>query len=149
MRIYESFGIFDEVQKTFKQAIQTTLIGFDEFEVRQCYDICNTTRYGVLLILSTAKDNNYDMSACKPNSAFISDDIDFRSLNKDYVNAGDKDIDHITKGEQIKVYVHHAIGFNPVTNADDRRYIENYKIDTYVYLAAGSPPGSHGDGVVV
>jgi hypothetical protein len=149
MKIYDSFGTFDDVKKNFKLAIQTTVIGFDEYYISEYYDICNTERYAIVAILQTKLKNDTDLSACKENCGCIVSDIDFSSLNKDFWVAEDKKINDAVKGDTINIIVHHAIGFDPNTNADDKKYIENYKAGIYTHLTKGAPPGAHGTGVAV
>ena len=55
---------------------------------------------------------------------------------------------YVKEGDTVTVYIHDGIGFNPEKNSADNEYIENYKKGVYVYLEAGSPPGSNGNGYI-
>ena len=119
------------------------------YEITAFYNISNTTRYAIVAILQTANGNDNDLSTDPRNYAFIINNTKFSSLNNSYLKTGDKDIAMITNGETIDVIVHHGIGFDPTTNADDDMYIKNYKIGTYTHYAKGSPPGARGTGVMM
>ena len=149
MQVYQSQGTFDPYTKTFNLDIQTTDIGTDEFYISQYYNICDPNRYAIVAILQTKDKNDTDFSHYPPDNNLYENGISFSVLNNDYVVPGDKDISTITKDQVIVVYVHHGIGFDPTSNADDNKYIQNYKMGIYVHLAAGAPPGSGGEGGVV
>ncbi len=146
MKVYESTGTFDATQSTFKLDIQTTDISPDEFYISEYYNICDANRYAIVGILQTVDKNATDFTNYPPDANLLENDISFNKLNKDYLVAGDKDIFSITTGDTIDVYIHHGIGFDPATNADDNQYIKNYKLGIYVHLAGGAPPGSGGSG---
>jgi hypothetical protein len=146
MTVYESNGTFNPENSTFKLNIQTTDISPDEFYISEYYNICNADRYAIVGILQTVDKNDTDFTNYPPNVNLIENDISFGKLNTDYLEPGDKDIFSISSGDKIEVYIHHGIGFDPDTNADDKEYIKNYKNGIYVHLAAGSPPGTGAPG---
>lgn len=146
MKVYESTGSFDPVQKTFSLDVTTTDISPDEFYISQYYNICNASRYAIVGILQTNDGNATDFSSYPPDASLILKDIAFSKLNTDYLAHGDLDIDKINTGDEIIVYIHHGIGFDPTKNTYDNKYIENYKLGTYTYYPAGSPPGAKGEG---
>ena len=146
MTVYESIGTFDPAKSTFKLNIQTTDISPDEFYISEYYNICDANRYAIVGILQTVDKNDTDFTNYPPNANLIEDGISFSVLNTDFLEPGDKDIFSINTGDKIDVYIHHGIGFDPTTNADDKEYIKNYKKGIYVYLAAGAPPGASGSG---
>ena len=146
MKIYDSFGTFDDRKKEFNLAIQSTVIGFDAYYISAYYNICNDRRYAILAILQTKLGNENDLSPCKANAAILNSGIKFSDLNQSYVTANDLDINNARKGNVIDVIVHHGIGFDPINNPDDELYIKNYKAETYTYYAKGSPPGAKGSG---
>lgn len=148
MKIYDSFGTFDAVNKEFKLAVQTTNIGTDIYEITAYYDISDTTRYAIVAILQTKDGNDTDLSNLPENCACLVSNVKFTDLIKSYLTSGDKNINNAVQGEVINVIVHHGIGFNPTTNLDDNLYIENYKAGTYTYYAKGCPPGRGGKGVI-
>ena len=149
MKIYDSFGTFDDNKKEFNLAGQATNIGTDVYEITAYYDICNKSRYAILVILQTKDGNDKDLSTSPADCAFMVSEIKFSDLNKNYVSAGDLDINNAKKGEVIDVIVHHAIGFNPETNTYDDDYIKNYKAEEYTYYSKGSPPGVGGKGILI
>ena len=149
MTVYESTGTFDATQSTFKLDVQTTDISPDEFYISEYYNICDANRYAIVGILQTVDKNDTDFSAYPPDANLLENGISFNKLNTDYLEPGDKDIFSIATGDKIDVYIHHGIDFDPATNADDNQYIKNYKAGIYVHLAAGSPPGSSGNGNLV
>jgi hypothetical protein len=146
MKVYESKGTFNPSDETFSITIQTTKISPDEFIITKYYNISDTSRYAIVGILQTVDKDATDFSNFPPNAELAIEDISFGELDSSYLAAGDKDIYDITTSDTITVYIHHGIGFNPITNADDNKYIENYKLGVYVHLAAGAPPGSSGTG---
>ena len=149
MKIYDSFGTFDDNKKEFNLAGQATNIGTDVYEITAYYDICNNSRYAILAILQTKDGNDKDLSTYPADCAFMVSEIKFSDLNQDYVSAGDLDINNAKKGEVIDIIVHHGIGFDPKTNSDDDLYIKNYKAGTYIHYAKGSPPGVGGKGILI
>ncbi|WP_333876796.1 hypothetical protein [Flavobacterium sp.] len=146
MLVYQSTGNFDSVKKSFNLNVQTTDIGKDEFYISAYYNICSPTRFAIVAILQTKDGNATNFSHYPPDNNLLENDISFSVLDTSYCTPSDKKISDITKNDKIIVYVHHGIGFDPTTNADDNKYIENYKAGIYVYLANGSPPGAKGDG---
>jgi hypothetical protein len=146
MKVYESEGMYDASAQTFNLNIQTTKISPDEFYISTFYNICDENRYAIVGILQTKDGNATDFSNYPSDSVLAINAFPFSNLNNDYLKSGDKDIFTIEDGYKIDVYIHHGIGFDPNKNADDNKYIENYKKGIYVYLSAGSPPGSSGDG---
>lgn len=146
MTVYKSKGTVDYKKRTFKLNIQTTDINPDEFYISQYYNICNANRYAIVGILQTIDKNDTDFTKYPPDANLLENNISFGKLNTDYLEPGDKDIFNISAGEKIVVYIHHGIGFDPDTNADDKEYIKNYKQGIYLHLAAGSPPGASGSG---
>jgi hypothetical protein len=148
MKIYESTGTFNDVNKEFNLAVQLTNIAPDTFKITAYYDISTSTRYAIVAILQTNNENKNDLSNYPANFTFSVNNVKFSTLNKNYKKVTDKDINNIIKGETITVIVHHGIGFNPTTNTDDDLYIKNYKAGTYTYYAKGSPPGTRGSGVL-
>ncbi len=148
MKIYDSFGTFDDTKLQFNLAGQTTNIGADIYEITAYYDICNASRYAILAILQTMDGNDKDLSAKPANCACIVTDLEFRQLDQSYVRATDKDIYRITKLDTIDVVMHHGIGFDPINNPDDELYIKNYKAETYIYYPNGSKPGKGGKGIM-
>ncbi|MBF6640049.1 hypothetical protein IVB69_01020 [Flavobacterium sp. J49] len=149
MTVYQSKGTFEAKKSTFKLDIQTTDISPDKFYISEFYNICDANRYAIVGILQTVDKNDTDFTNYPPDANLLENDISFGKLNTDYLEPGDKDIFSITTGDKIEVYIHHGIGFDPATNADDNQYIKNYKAGIYVHLAAGSPPGSTGNGNMV
>jgi hypothetical protein len=146
MKVYESEGKFDSQQQNFYLKVQTTNISPDEFKITKFYNICNESRYAIVGILQTEDGNATDFSNYPPDSFLEIENYLFSDLDKSYLKEGDKDITAIKEGDTIVVYIHHGIGFDPETNADDNLYLENYKKGVYVHLQAGSPPGSNGGG---
>ncbi|QBZ99080.1 hypothetical protein GS03_02602 [Flavobacterium sangjuense] len=148
MKIYDSFGIFDDIKQEFYLTCQLTNIDPDLYEITAYYDICNTTRYAIVAILQTKDGNDKDLSTYPPDFTYKVSDVEFTDLDQSYLTPGDKDIFSIQKGETIDVILHHGIGFDPINNAYDDDYIKNYKVETYVYYSKGSPPGARGTGVL-
>lgn len=148
MKIYDSFGTFDETEKQFNLAVQTTIIGFDGYYISAYYNICNQTEYAILAILQTNLGNDNDLSSSKSNAAILDSNVRFSNLDNSYLVPDDLDINTIQRGETISLVVHHAINFDPITNYDDDLYIKNYKNGTYVYYPNGSKPGRGGKGVI-
>ena len=146
MKVYESTGTFNPGDGTFSITIQTTDISPDAFYISQYYNICNKNRYAIVGILQTKDKDATDFSSYPPNELLIQEDVPFGDLDNSYVVGGDKDICDITSADEIVVYIHDGIGFDPTTNEDDNKYIENYKLGIYVHLAGGSPPGVGGPG---
>ncbi|MES2410953.1 MAG: hypothetical protein V4535_05860 [Bacteroidota bacterium] len=148
MEIYDSSGTFDDQTLEFSLDIQLTNIDPDVYAITDCYDICNATRYAILAILQTKNGNDKDLSTYPADYSYVVSNIKFADLNQSYLNAGDKDIFEVIKGDVIDVIVHHGIGFDPLTNPEDDLYIQNYKAGTYTYYSKGSPPGARGTGVL-
>ncbi|MEK8181001.1 hypothetical protein WMW71_11685 [Flavobacterium buctense] len=146
MKVYESTGTFNPSDETFSITIQTTKISPDEFYISQYYNISNASRYAIVGILQTVDKNDTDFSNYPADSQLVLEDVSFSTLDTSYLAPGDKDIYDITTRDQITVYIHHGIGFDPTTNSDDNKYIENYKDGIYVHLAGGSPPGTGAPG---
>ncbi len=146
MKVYESTGSFDPTQESFSLLVQTTNISPDAFEVTKYYNVSNASRYAIVAILQTKNGNATNFSNYTPNTQLSLEDVSFNELDPSYLQAGDKDLADITTSDTITVYVHHGIGFNPSTNTYDNKYLENYKAGTYIYYAAGSPPGAGGGG---
>ena len=146
MKVYESTGTFNPGDETFTITIQTTNISPDEFYISQWYNICNASRYAIVGILQTVDKDATDFSNYPANAQLVQEDVSFGALDCSYLEPGDKDIYDITTSDTITVYIHDGIGFDPTTNSDDNKYIENYKAGFYVYLTAGSPPGVGGSG---
>lgn len=146
MKVYESAGTFDSKAQTFNLTIQTTDISPDAFYISTFYNICNKERFAIVGILQTKEGNTKDFSNYPPDSTLVIEDFPFSDLNKNYLEEGDKDITTLQEGDTVTVYIHDGIGFDPENNSADNEYIENYKKGVYVYLEAGSPPGSNGDG---
>jgi len=149
MKVYESTGNFYPGDENFTITIQTTNISPDAFYISKWYNISNTSRYAIVGILQTVNKNTTDFSNYPANAQLVQTDVSFGDLDNSYLKPGDKDIYDITTSDQIKVYIHDGIGFNPTTNADDNQYIKNYKAGITIHLAAGSPPGSSGNGNLV
>lgn len=145
MKVYESTGTFDPSQENFSITIQVTNINPDKFYISKFYNICNGSRYAIVGILQTKNGNTTDF-ANYPCNKQLTLDVPFSDLDCSYLQPGDKDIYDITSSDEIVVYIHDGIGFNPTINADDNKYIQNYKAGIYIYYAAGSPPGSGGTG---
>lgn len=141
MKVYQPSGSFDATSKTFSLEIITTEIDPDKFKVTAYYNICTPNRYAMVAILQTYDQDATDFSNYPPDSKLNENNIPFSSLNNSYVVSGDRNIQNITSTDEITVYVHHGIGFDPTTNSDDNKYIQNYKLGIYMHLAAGSPPG--------
>ena len=148
MKIYDSFGTFDDTKLEFNLAGQTTNIDTDLYEITAYYDICNTSRYAILAILQTKKGNDKDLSTYPTDCACMVTEVKFTDLDQSYLNTDDKDIFKVNKGDIINVIVHHGIGFDPITNPDDDLYIKNYKNDTYTYYPNGAKPGKGGKGIL-
>ncbi len=146
MKVYESTGSFNPSNENFTITIQTTNISPDTFYISKWYNISNANRYAVVGILQTVNRNTTDFSNYTPNAQITLTGVSFGNLDNSYLAAGDKDIYDITTSDQIVVYIHDGIGFNPITNSDDNKYIENYKAGICVHLSAGAPPGSGGPG---
>lgn len=146
MTVYQSTGTFDPVKETFSITIQTTILNRDKFYISKFYNICDANRYALVGILQTVNGNTTDFSNYPPNKQLIINDFSFKDIDNSYLVPGDKDICNITASDEIIVYIHDGIGFNPVTNVDDNKYIENYKAGIYIHYAAGSPPGCGGNG---
>ncbi len=148
MKVYDSFGTFDDTQLEFNLACQLTNIDTDIYEIKAYYDICNANRYAIVAILQTKDGNDKDLSNDPANCACIVSDVKFADLDQSYLDTGDKDIFSIKKGDSIDVIVHHGIGFDPLNNPDDDLYIKNYKAGQYIYYSKGSPPGARGAGIL-
>ncbi|MEO5775268.1 MAG: hypothetical protein ABIQ27_00090 [Flavobacterium sp.] len=146
MNVYDSTGTFDCIKQEFNLSIQLTNIAPDTFRISAYYDISDANRYAIVAILQTLNGNQNNLSTYPANFTFALSKVKFSSLNKSYLKAGDKDICLAESGDTIDVVVHHGIGFNPLTNADDDLYIKNYKAGTYTYYSKGSPPGARGTG---
>jgi hypothetical protein len=149
MKVYESKGTFDCKAQTFNLKVQTTDISPDSFYMSTFYNICNKERFAIVGILQTKDGNTKDFSNYPPDSSLVIKDFRFSDLDKSYLEKGDKDITTIKEGDTVAVYIHDGIGFNPKENSADNEYIENYKKGVYVYLEAGSPPGSSGTGIII
>lgn len=149
MKIYDSFGTFDDTKQEFNLAGQTTNIDTDIYEITAYYDISNTTRYAIVAILQTKDGNDNDLSNDPANCACMVSEVPFANLNQSYLTPGDKDIFSIKKGEVIDVIIHHGIGFDPVNNTYDYDYIKNYKDETYTYYPLGAKPGKGGKGFMI
>ena len=148
MQVYQCTGNFDPIKKTFNLNVQTTNIGKDEFYISEYYNICDPNRYAIVAILQTKEGNATNFSHYPPDNNLYENDIPFSVLNSDYWVTGDKNISNITETDTITVYIHHGIGFDPKKNADDDKYIENYKMGIYIHLASGAPPGTGSSGVL-
>lgn len=148
MKIYDSFGTFDNINQEFNLAGQTTNIDTDIYEIKAFYDISNTTRYAIVAILQTKDGNDKDLSSDPENCACMVSEVKFTDLDQSYLVTGDKDIFSIQKGETIDVILHHGIGFDPKNNTYDNDYIKNYKDETYTYYPLGAKPGKFGTGVL-
>jgi hypothetical protein len=148
MKIYDSFGTFDDTNLEFNLAGQTTNIDTDIYEITAYYDICNTTRYAIVAILQTKDGNDNDLSNDPANCACMVSKVMFTDLDQSYLNVGDKDIFSIKKGDTIDVILHHGIGFDPVNNTYDNDYIKDYKNGTYTYYPLGAKPGKGGIGIL-
>ena len=148
MKIYDSFGIFDDTKLEFNLAGQTTNIDTDIYKITAYYDISNTTRYAIVAILQTIDGNDKDLSNDPANCACMVSEVKFADLDQSYLDTGDKDIFSIQKGDTIDVIIHHGIGFDPKNNPDDDLYIKNYKNDTYTYYPNGAKPGKGGKGIL-
>lgn len=146
MKVYESFGTFDGVKKEFNLAVQTTIIGFDEYYISAYYDISNVNRYAIVAVLQTKNGNENDLSRSAANCAYIASNIPFSEFRKEYLKEGDLDINKAEKGDTIAVVVHHGNGFDPIIKDEDNLHIENYKADVQRFLGKGSPPGIGGKG---
>jgi hypothetical protein len=146
MKVYESIGTFNPSDETFSITIQTTKISPDEFIITKYYNISDTSRYAIVGILQTVDKDATDFSDYPADAQLVLEDVSFGELDPTYLKAGDKDIYNITTSDNIVVYIHHGIGFDPTTNAADNQYIVNYKAGIYMHLAAGSPPGAKGNG---
>lgn len=146
MKVYESTGSFNPGDETFTITIQTTDISPDEFYISKWYNICNTSRYAIVGILQTVDKDDTNFSNYPANAQLVQEDVSFDELDTSYLETGDLEIYDITTSDEIIVYIHDGIGFDPTTNTDDNKYIENYKAGFYVHLAAGSPPGTGSPG---
>lgn len=146
MQVYDSFGTFEATKADFNLAVQTTNINTDNFIITGYYDISNTTRYALLAILQTVDGNQTNFTDYPPNCACMVNDINFSNLNTSYLTKDDYSIANAKQDDVINVVVHHGIGFNPITNTYDNKYIQNYKEDIYIYYAKGSQPGRGGKG---
>ncbi|WP_295336820.1 hypothetical protein [Flavobacterium sp.] len=146
MKVYESEGKYSVNKQSFNLTIQTTKITPDEFYISTFYNICNEKRFAIVGILQTKEGNTTDFSNYPPDTVLNIEDFSFTNLDKSYLTSDDRDIFNIQEGDEITVYIHHGIGFNPEKNESDNQYIENYKKGVYVHLEAGSPPGCKGDG---
>jgi len=146
MKVYESTGTFNPGDETFTITIQTTDISPDEFYISKWYNICNASRYAIVGILQTVDKDATDFSNYPADAQLVQEDVSFGDLDGSYLAPGDKDIYDITTSDTITVYIHDGIGFDPVTNKDDDKYIQNYKIGVYMHLANGAPPGKGGTG---
>lgn len=149
MRVYESKGTFDSKAQTFNLKIQTTDISPDGFYISAFYNICNEERFAIVGILQTKDGDTRNFSKYPPDSTLNIENFRFSDLNNSYVKKEDRDITTIKEGDTVTVYIHDGIGFNPEKNSADNEYIENYKKGIYVYLEAGSPPGSSGTGIII
>lgn len=148
MKVYESFGTFDDVKKEFNLAVQTTNIGYDLYDITGYYDISDAGRYAIVAILETKLGNDTDLSNSKPNSAYIDTDV-FTKVDQTYrTGINDRDINKVTKGDEIEVIVHHAIDFNPKNNVEDDQVINDYKSNAPTLRARGSKPGVGGRGIM-
>lgn len=146
MKVYESEGKYSVNKQSFNLTIQTTKIAPDEFYISTFYNICNEKRFAIVGILQTKEGNATDFSNYPPDTVLNIEDFSFTNLDKSYLTSDDRDIFSIQEGDEIIVYIHHGIGFNPEKNEADNKYIENYKNGIYVHLENGSPPGFGGDG---
>ena len=149
MKIYDSFGTFDDTKLEFNLAGQTTNIDTDLYEITAYYDICNTSRYAILAILQTKDGNDKDLSTYPADCACMLNEVKFTDLDQSYVDDGDKDIFKVNKGNIINVILHHGIGFDPKNNPDDDLYIKNYKAETYTYYPNAARPGRGGKGILI
>ena len=148
MNVYESFGTFDVTTGKFNLAVQTTILELDEYYIMKYYDISNANRYAIVANLQTKLKNENDLSMYKPNSAYMDTKIALSSVDKSYRVARDRDINNVTNGDVIDVYVHHAIGFDPKTNAADEEVIKIYKSGGEPLIPGGSKPGVGGRGIL-
>lgn len=147
MKVYESVGTFDDVKKEFNLAVQLTDIVPDRFQITAWYDISNSNRYAIVGILQTSEGNANDLSDYPANFTFAIDNSKFSGLDQNYKKTGDLDINNAKKGDTIDVVVHHGIGFDPKTNADDNLHIENYKAGLS-FQGNGAPPKRGGKGIL-
>ena len=150
MKVYESFGTFDDAKKEFNLAVQTTIIGFDEYEITKYYDISNADRFAIVAILQTKLGNDNDLSMCKPNCACMVTDVELSDIDQSYRTNEDRDINDVKAGDKIEVFVHHAIGFDPKTNRDDDQNIKDYKsgVLPLSLKPRGSRPAVGGRGIM-
>lgn len=148
MKIYDSFGTFDDTKLEFNLAGQTTNIDTDLYKITAYYDICNATRFAIVAILQTKDGNDKDLSPYPADCACMASEVPFTDLDQTYLVLGDKDIFSAKNGDEIDVILHHGIGFDPLTNPDDNLYIKNYKAQTYVYYPNGAKPGKGGKGIL-
>lgn len=148
MKVYESFGTFDDANRNFNLAVQTTIIGFDEYEITNYYDISTDVRFAIVAILQTKLGNDNDLSMCKPNCACMDTEILLSSIDQSYRTINDSDINDVRAGDKIEVFVHHAIGFAPKTNTDDDQNIKDYKSGALPFQPRGSKPAVGGRGIM-
>lgn len=148
MNIYDCFGTFDVSTQSFNLAVQTTNIGSDKFYVSALYNICNPSRFAVIAILQTAEKNANDMTSYEPNCGMIASEVKFSSLLPNFLQANDKDITTISKGDQLVVYTLHAIDFD-MNNLDDIQNIIARKADNLPIIIKGSPPSVGGKGLLI
>ena len=149
MKVYESFGTFDDANRNFNLAVQTTIIGFDEYQIARYYDISTANRFAIVAILQTKLGNDNDLSMCKPNCACMVTDVELSDIDQSYRTINDNDINNVKAGDKIEVFVHHAIGFDPKTNTDDDQNIKDYKSGGLPpFQPRGSKPAVGGRGIM-
>ena len=78
----------------------------------------------------------------------IASEVKFSLLLPNFLQANDKDITTIGKGDQITVYTLHAIDFD-LNNLDDKQNVLVRKADNFPILVKGSPPSIGGKGVLI
>ena len=148
MKVYESFGTFDDANRNFNLAVQTTIIGFDEYEITNYYDISTDVRFAIVAILQTKLGNDKDLSSYPADYACIFTEILLSSIDQSYRTINDSDINDVRAGDKIEVFVHHAIGFAPKTNTDDDQNIKDYKSGALPFQPRGSKPAVGGRGIM-
>ena len=152
MKIYESEGTFSPTKKEFSFKVQATKIGEDTYEIKQYFDICNAKRYAIVAILSTKNGNENDLSGEKPDHSIEVTNINYDKLNLAIRQESDLKITTaVNKKNKIKIYVHHAIGFD-INNPEDKAYLESYKKGIATNpptIAGGAPPAKGGRGILI
>ena len=111
MKVYESFGTFDDTKKEFNLAVQTTIIGFDEYEITNYYDISTDVRFAIVAILQTKLGNDKDLSSYPADYACIFTEILLSNIDQNYRTINDRDINDVRAGDKIEVFGHHRCLF--------------------------------------